>query len=80
MIEFAAQMHHGNWWANGGWMWIFWLGVLALIGVGLYHLIKRSNRPVEESSEDAMEILRRRYAGGEISQTEFERMKEELRS
>lgn len=61
-------------------MWIFWLGVLALIGVGLYHLIKRSKPRVDESSEEAMEILRRRYARGEISQAEFERMKETLHS
>lgn len=80
MIEHLAQMYHGNWWTHGGWMWVLWLGVLVIIAVGLYHLIKRSKPPEEGSAEDSLEILRRRYARGEISRADFERMKEDLRA
>jgi putative membrane protein len=35
-------------------------------------------RPAPQTGGDALEILRQRYARGEISQQEFQRMREEI--
>lgn len=38
------------------------------------------SRPERRSEEDALEILRRRYARGEITREEFNTMREDIRS
>ena len=84
---------HG-WW-GGGWtvlgMWIammaFWLLPL-LLAVGIFWLIVgkrgRDDRAAEPAARDdnrrALAILKERYARGEISREEFERMKEDILS
>lgn len=60
---------------------IFLYIVLALAVVGVISIIKslaggKSESPAEE--ESAMDILRRRYARGEISREEFEEMKSSI--
>lgn len=60
-----------------GFGWLFWI---ALIIVGIF-LIRGSfwgNRPNQGSGQSAIDILKQRYAKGEISKAEFERMKKEL--
>ncbi len=63
---------------GGGFMWIFWI----LIIVGLVFLIKWSvqqNKPVESrANESSLEILKKRYARGEIDRGEFEQKRKEL--
>ena len=60
--------------------WIFGLLILAvIIGMiirGMCEMPKR--RQHENSSYEAMEMLRQRYARGEIDDKEFEYMKQEL--
>lgn len=67
---------------GGGWMLahgIFWLlliaGIVLLIG---WLLQARSSASREQASESALEILEKRYARGEITRDEFERMKRDL--
>jgi len=71
-------MMWGNHWMFGGWMWIFWIAVL----VGLVFLIKwivqQSSSGETKEKEDALEILKKRYARGEIDQEEFEQKKKDL--
>ena len=73
-------MMGGNWgfsWFGGIFMIIFWI----LIIVGVIFLIKWLviNKPTEgQSKETPLEILRRRYASGEISKEEFESKKRDL--
>ncbi len=61
---------------GGSFMWIFWI----LIIVGIVLLIRacanRGNGPT--SSESPLEILRKRYANGDISEEEFERRRKVL--
>jgi putative membrane protein len=62
----------------GGFMWIFWV----LIVVGLVLVVKwivQQNRPVESrANESPLEILKKRYARGEIDKAKFEEKKKEL--
>ncbi len=70
------------------WMWIFPVMGLCVM-IALLCLIARclhgpsgagcgSGRSDRTASESAMEVLKRRYAGGEIRQEEFERMKQDI--
>jgi uncharacterized membrane protein len=55
--------------------------VFAIIAFVVYYMFKstRDQNPRPEThSEDALEILKRRYAEGKVSQEEFVRMKDEL--
>jgi uncharacterized membrane protein len=58
-------------------MWIFWILVIVLI----VYLVQRPpwNSPRDESSLSAEEILKRRYARGEIGKDEYESKLEDLR-
>ena len=68
----------GGWW---GWlgpvlMVVFWAAVIAGIVFLIRWLVLRSSPP--EKQESAIDILKRRYAGGEINREEYERMKKDL--
>ncbi|HEX7400705.1 MAG TPA: SHOCT domain-containing protein [candidate division Zixibacteria bacterium] len=71
-------MMWGDHWMFGGFMWIFWI----LIIIGLFFLVKwlveqsRSNQTRQD--ESSLEILRKRYAKGEINKEEFEQKKKDL--
>jgi putative membrane protein len=59
------------------------LGLLALVVVGVVFgvrwLAKVSGEPPQEGPrDDALEIVRTRYARGEISHEEFDRLRREL--
>jgi len=59
------------------------LAFLVLLALGLYYLIKEfasPDRSVLSHDERALEILKERYARGEITREEYLRMKEELES
>lgn len=59
----------------GGGMWIFWLILLVIIVL----LVKVMGVP-SKNSESAMELLKKRYANGEIGKEEFEEIKKTLQS
>ena len=68
-----------------GWgsMFLIPLAFLALIAVGAYFLIKGygvSRRPSSGDSGRAIEILKERYARGEVTREQYMRTKEELES
>jgi putative membrane protein len=70
---------------GGGWgifMFIFMLIFLALAIAGIVLLVRYLSPPHARSkpSEDALEILKRRYARGEIQKDEFEEKKKDLES
>ena len=54
---------------------IIFVGILALIIWGIVHFARQSGGIISESPLD---VLKKRYARGEISQQEFQRMKTEL--
>lgn len=62
---------------GGGIMWIIFLIV---IGILVYFIVQssKSKGPDGSSKETPMEILRKRYAKGEITKREFDRMKKDI--
>ncbi len=85
-----AQGRGSDWWWEGhpmGWMWgawglgmgimmlLFWGLVIVAIVLGIRWLIGQGSAP---RSDSALEILRQRYARGEINKEEFEAKKRDL--
>ncbi len=61
---------------GGGLMMVFWWAlVIALVLLAFKWFQGQNAAPGDDS---ALEILKKRYAGGEISKTEYETMKKEL--
>jgi len=71
---FGENNFHGLF--GGGFMWFLWIILLVVIVYMLKDVLGGS-RP-SSSDDDALEILKRRYARGEIDEAEFERRKKEL--
>lgn len=69
---------HGSDWLMGG-MWIFWLAILVgLVLLARWVMIAGSTRPSEPKKESAEEILKKRYARGEIQRQEYEQKLQDL--
>lgn len=70
---------HPMWW--GAWgigmmiMLLFWVLVIVGLVLGIRWLISQGKEP---RSDSALEILRQRYARGEINKDEFEAKKRDL--
>ncbi len=73
------------WEYSYGWPMMFWMALgevfwLLLLGIAVWALVRwLSNRKLS-TEPSAMEILRRRYARGEINTEMFEQMRERLES
>ena len=64
-----------------GWMSIIWIGVLGLIIWAVLAVARGTSQPGGSGSgqtDSALEILKRRYARGEINKAEFEEKKKDL--
>lgn len=70
---------HWNTWGMGagGWllMLIFWA---AVVGVVVWLIAGNARRRGSPAEASALEVLKQRYARGEIDQQEFERRKRDL--
>lgn len=73
---------HPGWWMWGAWgigmlliMLLFWILVIVALVVGIRWLVSQGREP---RSDSALEILRQRYARGEINKEEFEAKKRDL--
>ena len=66
-----------GWWMvfGGVWMVIFWGGLIALI---IWGITKLSRRNGSLPKHDPLDIVKERYAKGEISKKEFEQLKKDL--
>ena len=69
---------HGFW--GGGFMGLIELGlILLLVFIVVMAIRGGSPRPPADEAKTPLEILRERYARGEIDEETFERMKKALR-
>ena len=71
------------WW-NGGWMWfggilmiIFWAAIILLV-IWLVRRFSSQGQGGMPHGSDALSIAKERYARGEISHEEFEKIKKNL--
>lgn len=71
---FHDYMFGGMWFT-----WIFWLVVLILI---IWFIVNQLNKDKQDSQSDIqespIEILKKRYAKGEITKEQYEQMKKDL--
>lgn len=72
MMDYGYGMGYG--------MWVLWLIFWILIVVGIVLLIKYlwEHGGIKVEQESALEILKKRYAKGEISKEEFEEKKKDI--
>jgi putative membrane protein len=73
-------MYHGYFWGGGFWFgWIFWI---ILIGAIVWLIINqnkyRNINQINPHLESPLDILKKRYAKGEINKEQFEQMKKDL--
>lgn len=73
-----VAMMWGNHWMIGGYSWIVWLAVLAVVIYLIKTILQSPSRRRDTRSEAPMEILKKRYAHGDISKDEFEERKKAL--
>lgn len=67
---------------GGGWMMIFWWILIIAVVLVLFRMLMKNNtgNPTEEKqNESPLEILKRRYASGEITKEEFKERKNDLK-
>jgi putative membrane protein len=79
--KYMGPGHH--WWGDMWWggMWIYPLIILTVILIVVYLIFGRGGWRLpwySERSDTASEILKQRYARGDISRDEFEQMKKDL--
>jgi len=71
-------------WGNQGFMgvfmWIFWIAVIVGIVFLVKWIVQQSKSGEGKSEESSLEILKKRYARGEIDKEEFEQKKKDLLS
>lgn len=81
-LQMNGPQHMMDGWGGGfgfGLMVFFWLLILGLIGTLIWFLIRKgSNSPSDSSRESPLEILKKRYARGEIDEEQYRRMKNEI--
>ncbi len=75
------MMHWGNYGWGMGFGWIYMIVFSAAIFTAVVYLVRLVERKSgsEALHEKPLDVIKRRFARGEITREEFERMKGELR-
>lgn len=71
-------MHDFNFFGGGWMMFIWWFLIIALVIFAIRAVMNSGQSSQSQGKETPMEILKRRYANGEIDEEEFRRRKQEL--
>ena len=69
-----------NWFMGNIWFgWVFWILIMALIIVLIWTNTRETNKYIPfDGKETAMDILKKRYAKGEITKDQFDQIKKDL--
>lgn len=65
-------------WYGGGIMWVLLIIVAVVVIYFVLNRDKNAKTPDDSAGESAMDILKKRYAKGEITKEEFEKMKRNI--
>ena len=68
---------YGGHWFGGGFMWLFWI-LLIVVVVWAVKVAMGGGNNSSEKQRSALDILKERYAKGEIDQEEFEQKRRDL--
>lgn len=63
---------------GGGLMWIFWIAVIVLIIFFLKPYFGRKSENTDRTDGSALDVLKERYARGEIDRDEFAQKRRDL--
>jgi putative membrane protein len=85
-VIFFSFVGHGHMWGwqggmgyghgyGGGYMWIL---LLVVIGILVYLILRNVPSGPGSDKESALDILKKRFAKGEITQQEYDEMKRKL--
>lgn len=72
-------MYHWNGFEHVGAMWLWWIIGVALIVVIVWAVVKSLTGRDGDTGPTAEEILKRRYASGEIDKEEYQQRLRDLR-
>lgn len=79
MYDYGPMMN-GN---DGGWgimMMFFWLIILVVVTIVVLRLLREHNHHVGNvQKSDPLDIVKERYAKGEITKEQFEQLKKDLK-
>lgn len=71
-------MHYYQFGQWHGFMWIYMLIFWVLVVLGIIYLVNRISGTKNKTTQDPMDILKSRYAKGELTDDQFEKMKKKL--
>jgi putative membrane protein len=64
---------------HSGWMWLWMVVPLVLLIIFVWLVVRATSNESRRSEETPEQILKRRYARGEIEREEYERRSTDLR-
>jgi len=70
--------HDSTMFFGGGFMWLFWILLIAIIFVAVKSVAGTGSRRNNNQKETPIEILEKRYANGDINKEEFEQRRKGL--
>lgn len=64
----------------GGYMWLFWIVLIVVFVLLIKGISSGGNTNNASQNESPLDILKKRYANGEIDEAEYKRRRKELES
>jgi putative membrane protein len=72
-------MHNWNEAGHMGGMWFWWIGVTVIVAAVIWALFRARSQTTDNGGMPAEELLKRRYANGEIDKDVYEKRLHDLR-